>query len=140
MRDGSDRVSWPWCTGVGRALPAFSGMELTDAVLARPPARLTPHSGTDPARLRTAIEQVQASGLAYEEQEAALGVSCIAAPVFDGPPAAAALSVAVPRSGSTRPDWRPSCGRPRWDCRVYCVRAGTRKGVPTDSLPADAVH
>ncbi|HUR07765.1 MAG TPA: IclR family transcriptional regulator C-terminal domain-containing protein [Nonomuraea sp.] len=53
---------------------------------------------TDPVRLRTAIEQAQVSGLAYEEQEAAMGVSCIAAPVFDGQVAVAALSVAVPRA------------------------------------------
>jgi hypothetical protein len=38
------------------------------------------------------------SGLAYEEQEAAAGVSCIAAPVFAGGSTVAALSVAVPRT------------------------------------------
>ncbi|WNF01790.1 IclR family transcriptional regulator [Streptomyces luomodiensis] len=86
------------CTGVGKALLAFSGDELTEEVLAEPLPRLTPHSVTDPARLRTAIEQIQVSGLAYEEQEAAMGVSCIASPVFDGPTAVAALSVAVPRA------------------------------------------
>lgn len=85
------------CTGVGKALLAFSDAELTEQVLARPLARLTPHSITDPLRLRTAIEQAQVSGLAYEEQEAAMGVSCIAAPIFDGQVAVAALSVAVPR-------------------------------------------
>ncbi|MBD9730950.1 IclR family transcriptional regulator [Streptomyces althioticus] len=85
------------CTGVGKALLAFSGSELADEVLAEPLPRLTPHSVTDPARLRTVLEQIQVSGLAYEEQEAALGVSCIASPVFDGPTAVAALSVAVPR-------------------------------------------
>ncbi|MGW0710115.1 IclR family transcriptional regulator [Streptomyces sp. NPDC002643] len=85
------------CTGVGKALLAFSGAELTEEVLAAPLPSLTPYSITDPRRLRTAVEQAQVSGLAYEEQEAALGVSCIAAPVFDGPVAAAALSVAVPR-------------------------------------------
>ncbi|MFI1709129.1 IclR family transcriptional regulator [Streptomyces griseoruber] len=85
------------CTGVGKALLAFSGSELVDEVLAAPLPRLTPHSVTDAARLRTAIEQIQVSGLAYEEQEAALGVSCIASPVFDGPTAVGALSVAVPR-------------------------------------------
>ncbi|MFJ2263482.1 IclR family transcriptional regulator [Streptomyces sp. NPDC087844] len=84
------------CTGVGKALLAFSGSGLTEEVLGGPLPRLTPHSVTDPARLRTAIEQIQVSGLAYEEQEAALGVSCIASPVFDGPTAVAALSVAVP--------------------------------------------
>lgn len=85
------------CTGVGKALLAFSGPELTEEVLAAPLSSLTQYSITDPDRLRTAVEQAQVSGLAYEEQEAAVGVSCIAAPVFDGPVAVAALSVAVPR-------------------------------------------
>ncbi|MEV6394036.1 IclR family transcriptional regulator [Streptomyces sp. NPDC051907] len=86
------------CTGVGKALLAFSGAELAEEVLDAPLPSLTPHSVTDPERLRTAIEQAQVAGLAYEEEEAALGVSCIAAPVFDGAVAVAALSVAVPRS------------------------------------------
>ncbi|NBM14518.1 IclR family transcriptional regulator [Streptomyces sp. GC420] len=87
------------CTGVGKALLAFSGPELTELVLAEPLTGLTPYSITNPDRLRTAVEQVQASGLAYEEQEATLGVCCIAAPVFDGGgTAVAALSVAVPRA------------------------------------------
>ncbi|MBM9503271.1 IclR family transcriptional regulator [Actinacidiphila acididurans] len=86
------------CTGVGKALLAFSGEELIEEVLAQPLPRLTPHSVTDPVRLRTAIEQIQVFGLAYEEQEAVLGVCCIASPVFDGSTAVAALSVAVPRA------------------------------------------
>lgn len=84
------------CTGVGKALLAFSGTELTEQVLSRPLASLTPYSITDPVVLRTALEKTQASGLAYEEQEAALGVSCIAAAVFSGGDAVASLSVAVP--------------------------------------------
>jgi DNA-binding IclR family transcriptional regulator len=86
------------CTGVGKALLAFSGAELTEEVLSRPLPSLTPHSLTDPNRLRMALEKIQVSGLAYEEQEAALGVACIAAPVFAGGTTVAALSVAVPRS------------------------------------------
>ncbi|MFJ2158806.1 IclR family transcriptional regulator [Streptomyces sp. NPDC087856] len=86
------------CTAVGKALLAFSGAELTDEVLSHPLPSLTPHSITDPARLRMTLEKIQVSGLAYEEQEAALEVSCIAAPVFAGDTAVAALSVAVPRS------------------------------------------
>ncbi len=86
------------CTGVGKALLAFSGAELTEEVLSQPLPSLTPYSITDPARLRMTLEKIQVSGLAYEEQEAALGVSCIAAPVFAGGTAVAALSVAVPRS------------------------------------------
>ncbi|MFG2564266.1 IclR family transcriptional regulator [Streptomyces sp. NPDC048567] len=86
------------CTGVGKALLAFSDGALVEEVLARPLPRLSPHSITDPVRLRTVVEQIQVSGLAYEEQEATVGVSCIASPVFDGPTAVAALSVAVPRA------------------------------------------
>ncbi|KRV47871.1 IclR family transcriptional regulator [Wenjunlia vitaminophila] len=86
------------CTGVGKALLAFAGQDLVEGVLAAPLPRLTPYSLTDPARLRTAVEQAQVAGLAYEEQEAVLGVSCIAAPVFAGGAAVAALSVAVPVS------------------------------------------
>ncbi|MEU7487361.1 IclR family transcriptional regulator [Streptomyces sp. NPDC042319] len=86
------------CTGVGKALLAFCGTELTEEVLSRPLPRLTAHSITDPARMRMALEKTQVSGLAYEEQEAVLGVSCIAAPVFAGGDAVASLSVAVPRA------------------------------------------
>ncbi|MFE0678241.1 IclR family transcriptional regulator [Streptomyces sp. NPDC058867] len=85
------------CTAVGKALLAFSGSELTERVLSGPLPALTPHSLTDPARLRLALEKIRVSGLAYEEQEAAVGVSCIAAPVFERGTAVAALSVAVPR-------------------------------------------
>lgn len=68
-------------------------------MLSRPPLpSLTPHSVTDPDRLRTALEEIQVSGLAYEEREAALGVACIAAPVFAGGTTVAALWVAVPHS------------------------------------------
>jgi DNA-binding IclR family transcriptional regulator len=85
------------CTAVGKALLAFSDPGLGERILAAPLPRLTDHSITDPARLRTELEQAQTTGLAYAEQESALGVSCIAAPVFDRRgEAVAALSVAVP--------------------------------------------
>lgn len=87
------------CTGVGKALLAFADPALIEEVLAEPLPQRTDYSITDPKRMRTLIEQCQASGLAYEEQESVLGVSCIAAPIFDGSgQAAAALSVAVPRA------------------------------------------
>lgn len=85
------------CTGVGKALLAFSERELVDQVLADPLPSLTPYSITDPVRLRLALEKARVSGLAYEDQESTPGVSCIAAPVFAGGQVVAALSVAVPR-------------------------------------------
>ncbi|MGW7255264.1 IclR family transcriptional regulator [Streptomyces sp. NPDC054834] len=84
------------CTGVGKALLAGRRADRGGALPAA--AQPHPHSITDPARLRMALEKIQVSGLAYEGQEAALGVSCIAAPVFAGGTTVAALSVAVPGS------------------------------------------
>ena len=85
------------CTGVGKALLAFSDAELVERMLAAPLPSLTSHSITDPVRLRLTLEKVRVSGLAYEDQESTPGVSCIAAPVFAGGTVVAALSVAVPR-------------------------------------------
>ncbi|NRQ35719.1 IclR family transcriptional regulator [Nonomuraea sp. NN258] len=84
------------CTGVGKALLAYSGPELIDEVLARPLRRLTPHSIVDPKRLEEALGQIQAAGLAYEREEAQLGGACIAAPIFREGMAVAALSLSVP--------------------------------------------
>ncbi|MFB9680457.1 IclR family transcriptional regulator [Streptosporangium vulgare] len=84
------------CTGIGKALLAYSGPDLIDEVLGRPLRRLTPHSIVDPRRLEEAIGQIQAAGLAYEREEVQLGGACIAAPVFGDGVAVAALSVSVP--------------------------------------------
>jgi DNA-binding IclR family transcriptional regulator len=65
-------------------------------VLAGPLSGLTPFSVTGPERLSLSLEKTQVSGLAYEEQEAAEGVSCVAAPVFAGGAAVAVVAVAVP--------------------------------------------
>ncbi|MEU9835029.1 IclR family transcriptional regulator [Streptosporangium sp. NPDC048047] len=84
------------CTGIGKALLAYSGPDLIEEVLGRPLRRLTPHSIVDPQRLEETIGQIQAAGLAYEREEAQLGGACIAAPVFGDGMAVAALSVSVP--------------------------------------------
>ncbi|MFI6600796.1 IclR family transcriptional regulator [Nonomuraea sp. NPDC050536] len=84
------------CTGVGKALLAFSGPDFIDEVLGRPLRRLTPQSIVDPKRLEEAIGQIQAAGLAYEREEAQVGGACIAAPIFSDGEAVAALSVSVP--------------------------------------------
>jgi IclR family transcriptional regulator, acetate operon repressor len=45
--------------------------------------RLTPKTITTPAALRSEIEQVQAAGYAVDDEEHAVGLRCIAAPIFD---------------------------------------------------------
>jgi len=83
-------------TAVGKALLAFADPAVVDAVLSRPLRRLTEHSISDPVVLADQLAQIRASGLAYDHEEAALGVSCVASPVLVHGQPVAALSLSVP--------------------------------------------
>ena len=72
----------PSTTGVGKALLAFSPPGLVDAVIERGLPRLTPYSITDGAKLRAELVQVRRAGLAFDNQEQAIGTVCCSAPVF----------------------------------------------------------
>jgi len=69
-------------TGVGKAILAFSPPSVIDAVIARGLPRLTTNSITDEGRLRAELERVRQTGLAFDNQEQAVGTSCCAAPIF----------------------------------------------------------
>ena len=85
------------CTGVGKVLLAYSGQELIDEVLLRRPLpRLTTYSITDPGLLADELAQIRASGIGYDRQEAAPGLSCVASPVLVHGEVVAALSISVP--------------------------------------------
>lgn len=80
-----------YCTGVGKALLAFSPPEVVDAAVAAGLGRLTPHTVVSPALLRRELGDIRRSGLAYDREESTPGVVCVASPVLaaDGGPIAA---------------------------------------------------
>lgn len=81
-------------TGVGKALLAFSPPETVSAVLAAGLPRLTIHSITDETRMRTELAKVRRAGIAFDDQEQAIGTSCCAAPILGANKrAVAAISV-----------------------------------------------
>jgi DNA-binding IclR family transcriptional regulator len=84
-----------YCTGVGKALLAFSPPEVLHGVVAHGLERRTPHTIVMPGLLEREIEAVRARGLAYEHEESTPGVACVASPVL-GPDgrAVAAISIA----------------------------------------------
>ncbi|HTU31936.1 MAG TPA: IclR family transcriptional regulator [Solirubrobacteraceae bacterium] len=86
------------CTALGKALLAFSSDGGRRYLDSRPalPAR-TPHTITDLAALRAELHSVRARQLAFDREEAALGLRCVAAPVLDSRTrvATAALSVSM---------------------------------------------
>ena len=86
------------CTAVGKVLLAHDD-DLRRTVLAAPLPRLTPHTVVAPGLLRRQLDVVTAHGVAFEHEESALGLACVACPVF-GPSGelAAAISVTGPTS------------------------------------------
>lgn len=78
-------------TGVGKALLAGSSGDAVEAVIAAGLKRVGPRTITAPAQLRRQLKWIGSSGLAYEHEESAPGVACVASAIRldDGPPVAA---------------------------------------------------
>ncbi len=68
-------------TGVGKVLLAFSPPEFTEEVIARGLTPHTPHTITDPDRLRACLVEIRRTGYAVTDEEMTLGSCSLAAPV-----------------------------------------------------------
>lgn len=87
------------CTAIGKALLAHSDPALRREVLSAPLERRTPHTIVAPGLLRRQLTQVTESGVAFEHEESAPGLNCVAAPVFGaGDGLLAAVSITGPTS------------------------------------------
>lgn len=83
-----------YCTGVGKAVLAFSPRPVLDAVLAGGLLRRTPRTVIAPGLLDRDLARVRERGTAVEHEESTVGISCVAAPVLRGDGAAvAAVSI-----------------------------------------------
>jgi IclR family acetate operon transcriptional repressor len=72
------------CSGVGKAILSASSSKVLAKILHRHGMpRLTAKTITSPALLRTDLERARAMGYAVDDEEHAVGLRCIAAPVFD---------------------------------------------------------
>jgi DNA-binding IclR family transcriptional regulator len=73
-----------YCTALGKAimsqLPAEEIDDLLDSLVYE---RFTPHTFTQPAKLKKELAKTRQRGYAVDEEEAVLGARCIAAPLFD---------------------------------------------------------
>ncbi len=82
------------CTAVGKVLLAFTPGAMDEA-LAEPLRSLTGRSITDHQQLSAQLLRVRRDGIAFDYQEAAIGLSCVAVPVLgvtDRPVAAMSVS------------------------------------------------
>jgi len=84
-----------YCTGLGKAMLAFDDAA-ADAVMASDLPRRTPNTITEPETLRANLDQIRASGVAFDLKEAYEGLACVAAPIRNSGRAIAAISVTGP--------------------------------------------
>lgn len=86
-----------YCSGLGRAILAYSERATIDSVLAAGMPARTPRTLTSEMAVLRELAAVPDRGFALDREEGIVGVSCVAAPIF-GPlgTVAAALSVTGP--------------------------------------------
>lgn len=72
-----------YATAVGKALLAQSDPELVDRTIQAGLSQIGPRTITDPARLRAALAEIAATGIAIERQESSRGSCCVATVVHD---------------------------------------------------------
>ena len=71
------------CTAIGKTLLAHAGPSVLEAVVAVGLDRRASRTISSAHVLRTQIETIARTGIAYEHEESAIGIVCVAAPVTD---------------------------------------------------------
>ncbi|GAB2868581.1 IclR family transcriptional regulator [Myroides odoratimimus subsp. xuanwuensis] len=71
-------------TAIGKALLARAPEDVRERVLGSAMARLTPRTIVAPGILAQQLETIVEAGVAFEFEESAVGVVCVAAPILDG--------------------------------------------------------
>ena len=84
------------CTGVGKALLAYSPRPVVDRYLESGLPRCTGASISTAAALEASLARIRDTGYAVERDEAVPGVACVAAPILLGDAPLAAVAVCGP--------------------------------------------
>lgn len=70
-----------YCTGVGKAILAFSDPEVVTASINAGLAPRTEHTITDNDRLLANLAEVRSTGIAFDKEESGPGILCAASPI-----------------------------------------------------------
>jgi DNA-binding IclR family transcriptional regulator len=74
---------WPaHCTGIGKAILAFSDAAVVEALLENELARLSERTISTPGTFVRELARIRERGIAYDLEESRAGVACVASPVF----------------------------------------------------------
>jgi IclR family transcriptional regulator, KDG regulon repressor len=86
------------CCGLGKAMLAYSSPQAVQEVLSRGLERRTPYTIANPDLFRQELLRIREHGVAYDREEVAVGLTCVAAPIVKNAHAVAAVSVSGPTS------------------------------------------
>ena len=70
-------------TAIGKTLLAHAPKDIQETILHAPLNRFAPRTVTSSQVLRAQLDAVVETGVAFEHEESAVGIVCVAAPVFD---------------------------------------------------------
>ncbi|MGC0274480.1 IclR family transcriptional regulator [Pseudactinotalea sp. Z1739] len=70
------------CTGLGKAILAFSEYAFIESVLAHPLRRMSGGTITKPDQLRRELAKIRKTQVAYDVEESQPGLFCVAAPIM----------------------------------------------------------
>ncbi|MDB5977619.1 MAG: IclR family transcriptional regulator [Nevskia sp.] len=116
-----------FCTSEGRVLLAFSPPNLVSRALREELLPRTPASVTDPARLRTILNEVRSYGYAFDDEESEIGMRAIAAPIRNmSGDVIAAVSLAAPAQRLTKRHLRTLVPEVMRSAEAMSVRLGHR--------------
>ncbi|MDP9219963.1 MAG: IclR family transcriptional regulator [Actinomycetota bacterium] len=82
------------CSGLGRAILAWSDQATFETVIAAGLERRTPRTITSPVALQRELAAIPDRGWAFDREEGNVGVSCVAAPIF-GPEGHVVAAISV---------------------------------------------
>jgi IclR family transcriptional regulator, acetate operon repressor len=86
-----------YCTGLGKAILAYSTPQLVEAVIQNGLTRCTRYTIMDPHRLELELTRAAETGVAYDREEYELGITCVGSPLLNRAGRAwAAISVTGP--------------------------------------------
>jgi len=86
-----------YCTGLGKAILAYSTPQLLEAVIQNGLPRRTQYTITDPHRLQVELTRAAETGVTYDREEFEIGITCVASPLLNRAGRAwAAISVTGP--------------------------------------------
>ena len=71
------------CTATGKAFLAFAEPEVVDKILSRKLKRYTPQTITNPDLIRKEFEEIRSKGYATSREEFEVGITAVAAPIFN---------------------------------------------------------